>query len=59
VPELEDAAARLAKHMAKAAGSQRADTMARACYMLLCTAALVSDPEAYADWLDRMKENAR
>jgi hypothetical protein len=58
VPELLDDAVRLANRMAKAAGPQRADTMARACYMLLCTAALVSDPESYFDWLDQMKENA-
>ena len=49
-------AVKLAKRMAKAAGPQRADTMASACYMLLCTAAMVQDEKAYFDWLERMKE---
>ena len=44
----------LAKKMARAAGPQTADTMARACYMLICTAAMVKDPEVYADWMDKL-----
>ena len=50
----------LARKMAKAAGQQTPATMAGACYMLLCTAAMVGSPDAYFDWLDRMdKEPAR
>lgn len=53
--DADDAAAKLAHKMAKAAGPQKAQTMARACYMLLCTAALVSDPDGYFEWLDKQQ----
>ena len=43
----------LARRMAKAAGPQKARVMAQACYMLICTAALVTDPEGYFDWLEK------
>lgn len=56
--EQEDAAVKLATKMAKAAGPQRADTMVRACYMLLCTAALVKDPEGYFEWLEKRNADA-
>jgi hypothetical protein len=52
-PERDDEAVRLAHKMAKAAGPQKATTMARACYMLLCTAAMTTDPEGYFDWLEK------
>lgn len=48
----EDEAIALAKKMAKAAGPQKPETMARACYMLLCTSAMITDPDAYFNWLD-------
>lgn len=43
-PESErvDEAVKLAKRMAAVAGKQRADTMAQACYMLLCCAAMTA-----------------
>ena len=53
VDEHDDEAARLAHKMAKAAGPQKARVMAQACYMLICTAALVTDPEGYFDWLEK------
>lgn len=53
VPERDDEAALLARKMAKAAGPQKARVMAQACYMLLCTAALTSDPEGYFAWLEK------
>ena len=53
VPERDDEAARLAHKMAKAAGPQRASVMARAAYMLVCCAALTTDPEGYFDWLEK------
>lgn len=53
VPERDGEAARLAHKMAKAAGPQKARVMAQACYMLICTAALVTDPEGYFDWLEK------
>ena len=52
-PERDDEAVRLAHKMAKAAGPQKASVMARACYMLLCTAAMTTDPEGYFDWLEK------
>lgn len=53
VPERDDEAVTLARRMAKAAGPQKARVMAQACYMLICTAALVTDPEGYFDWLEK------
>lgn len=53
VEQRDDEAARLAHKMAKAAGPQKARVMAQACYMLICTAALVTDPEGYFDWLEK------
>jgi hypothetical protein len=53
VPERDDEAARLAHKMAKAAGPQKASVMARAAYMLVCCAALTTDPEGYFDWLEK------
>jgi len=52
VSDAEEEAIALAKKMAKAAGPQKAETMARACYMLLCTSAMVTDPDAYFNWLE-------
>lgn len=49
-------AIKLAQRMAKAAGKQKADVMGRACYLLLCCAALVKDADAYFDWLDLMND---
>lgn len=54
-PERDDEAARLAHKMTKAAGPQKALVMAQACYMLLCTAALTTDPEGYFDWLEKQR----
>lgn len=51
--ERADEVAALAKKMARAAGPQKVDTMARACYMLLCTAAMVKDPDGYFKWLEK------
>ena len=48
-------AAQLAQKMAKVAGKQKASTMARAAYMLLCTAALIGDENAYFQWLGNVK----
>lgn len=45
----------LAKKMARAAGKQKADILAQAAYMLICTAAMVKDPEGYFKWLDEVK----
>ena len=53
VPERDDDAVRLAHKMAKAAGPQKAGVMARAAYMLLCCAAMTTDPEGYFDWLEK------
>ena len=53
LPERADAAVRLAHKMARAAGPQKATTMAQACYMLLCVAALVTDPDGYFDWVEK------
>lgn len=52
-PERDDEAVRLAHRMARAAGPQKARVMAQACYMLICTATLVTDPEGYFDWLEK------
>jgi hypothetical protein len=52
-PERDDEAVKLAHKMARAAGPQKALVMAQACYMLLCTAALVTDPDGYFDWLEK------
>lgn len=54
-PERDDEAARLAHKMAKAAGPQKARVMAQACYMLLCTAAMTTDPEGYFAWLEKQR----
>lgn len=51
----DDAAARLAHKMAKAAGPQKARVMAQACYMLICTAAMTADPEGYFEWLEKQR----
>ena len=56
-PERDDEAARLAHKMAKAAGPQKARVMAQACYMLLCTAALVADPNGYFEWLEKHRDD--
>lgn len=53
MPERDDDAVRLAHKMAKAAGPQKAGVMARAAYMLLCCAAMTTDPEGYFDWLEK------
>lgn len=53
VPERDDEAARLAHRMAKAAGPQKASVMARAAYMLVCCAALTTDPEGYFEWQEK------
>jgi hypothetical protein len=53
VPERDDEAVKLAHKMARAAGPQKARVMAQAAYMLICTAALVTDPEGYFDWLEK------
>lgn len=45
-----DDAADLARRMAKAAGKVTAQQMAEASYMLLCCAAMLSDPDAYIEW---------
>lgn len=56
VSEHADEAVKLAKRMAAVAGKQRADTMAQACFMLLCCATMTAAPESYFEWLDRMEE---
>lgn len=56
VSEHVDEAVKLAKRMAAVAGKQRADTMAQACFMLLCCATMTAAPESYFEWLDRMEE---
>lgn len=56
VPERVDEAVKLAKRMAAVAGRQRADTMAQACFMLLCCATMTAAPESYFEWLDRMEQ---
>lgn len=53
VEQRTDEAVRLAHKMARAAGPQKAHVMAQACYMLICTAALVTDPDGYFDWLEK------
>lgn len=55
VSERVDEAVKLAKRMAAVAGKQSADTMAQACYMLLCCAAMTEATESYFEWLDRME----
>lgn len=54
-PERDDEAVRLAHKMARAAGPQKARVMAQACYMLLCTAALMTDPDGYFKWLEKKR----
>jgi hypothetical protein len=53
VPERDDEAARLAHKLAKAAGPQTAEVMGRACYMLLCCAAMTKDPVGYFEWREK------
>lgn len=55
--ERDDEAARLAHKMAKAAGPQKARVMAQAAYMLVCCAALTTDPEGYFDWLEKRRDD--
>ncbi len=43
-------AADLARRMAKAAGKVTPQQMAEASYMLLCCAAMLSDPDKYIEW---------
>ena len=54
-PERDNEAARLAHKMAKAAGPQKASVMARAAYMLVCCAAMTTDPEGYFEWLEKQR----
>lgn len=54
-PARDNEAVRLAHKMTKAAGPQKASVMAQACYMLLCTAAMTTDPEGYFEWLEKKK----
>ena len=54
-PERDDEAARLAHKMAKAAGPQKASVMVRAAYMLVCCAAMTTDPEGYFEWLEKQR----
>ena len=54
-PARDDEAARLAHKMAKAAGPQKASVMARAAYMLVCCAAMTTDPEGYFEWLEKQR----
>lgn len=55
VEQCSDEAVRLAHKMARAAGPQKARLMAQACYMLLCTAAMTDDPDAYFEWLEKQR----
>ena len=57
-PELSAEAVAQAKQMAKAAGPQTARVLAEACYMLICAASMVSDPEGYLDWLAKRDDAA-
>lgn len=53
-------AADLARIMAKAAGKVTPQQMGEAAYMLLCCAAMLSDPDAYIEWqnaLDAKRAN--
>lgn len=43
-------AADIARRMAKAAGKVTPQQMGEAAYMLLCCAALISDPDTYIEW---------
>lgn len=43
-------AADLARRMAKAAGKVTPQQMGEAAYMLLCCAAMLSDPDTYIEW---------
>lgn len=53
VTKPEDAAS-LACRMAKAAGKVTPQQMGEAAYMLLCCAAMLSDPDAYIEWQNRI-----
>lgn len=45
-----DEAAEIARRMAKAAGKITPQQMGEAAYMLLCCAAMLSDPDTYIEW---------
>ena len=51
----QQAAAKLAHKIAKAAGKQRPEIMLHACWALIECAAMVGAPDAYIDWRIRME----
>ncbi|MFN8995336.1 MAG: hypothetical protein ACK5X3_16950 [Pseudomonadota bacterium] len=51
-------AADLARRMAKAAGKVTPQQMGEAAYMLLCCAAMLSDPDAYVEWQKAIEQRA-